>query len=105
MAANRYRLRSTAGQRAPAGPGWRWRCSTRPTSCWASPNAEILVLREDGSPCAPDEPGELVHRGALVSMGYWNDPDKTALKVASLLNQSGEFGFVLLKGSQGIEID
>lgn len=44
----------------------------------AIPNAEILVLREDGSPCAPDEPGELVHRGALVGMGYWNDPDKTA---------------------------
>jgi acyl-CoA ligase (AMP-forming) (exosortase A-associated) len=44
----------------------------------AIPNAEILVLREDGSQCVPDEPGELVHRGALVSMGYWNDPEKTA---------------------------
>ncbi len=44
----------------------------------AIPNAEILVLREDGSPCAANEPGELVHRGALVGMGYWNDADKTA---------------------------
>ncbi len=44
----------------------------------AIPNAEILVLREDGSPCAPNEPGELVHRGALVGMGYWNDPERTA---------------------------
>lgn len=44
----------------------------------AIPNAEILVLREDGSPCSPNEPGELVHRGALVGMGYWNDPEKTA---------------------------
>jgi acyl-CoA ligase (AMP-forming) (exosortase A-associated) len=44
----------------------------------AIPNAEILVLRPDGTPCAPNEPGELVHRGALVSLGYWNDPDKTA---------------------------
>nr|WP_315232552.1 acyl-CoA ligase (AMP-forming), exosortase A system-associated [uncultured Albidiferax sp.] len=44
----------------------------------AIPNAEILVLREDGSPCAPDEPGELVHRGALVGLGYWNDAEKTA---------------------------
>jgi len=44
----------------------------------AIPNAEILVLREDGSPCASNEPGELVHRGALVGMGYWNDPEKTA---------------------------
>jgi acyl-CoA ligase (AMP-forming) (exosortase A-associated) len=44
----------------------------------AIPNAEILVVRPDGSLCDPDEPGELVHRGALVSLGYWNDPQKTA---------------------------
>jgi acyl-CoA ligase (AMP-forming) (exosortase A-associated) len=44
----------------------------------AIPNAEILVLRDDGSECAPDEPGELVHRGALVALGYWNDPERTA---------------------------
>jgi acyl-CoA ligase (AMP-forming) (exosortase A-associated) len=44
----------------------------------AIPNAEILVLREDGTPCGPNEPGELVHRGALVGMGYWNDAEKTA---------------------------
>jgi acyl-CoA ligase (AMP-forming) (exosortase A-associated) len=43
----------------------------------AIPNAEVLVVREDGSLCAPGEPGELVHRGALVSMGYWNDREKT----------------------------
>ena len=51
----------------------------RPTSIGkAIPNAEVLVVREDGSECAPDEPGELVHRGALVSMGYWNDQARTA---------------------------
>ena len=44
----------------------------------AIPNAEIVVVREDGSICAPNEPGELVHRGPLVSLGYWNAPDKTA---------------------------
>lgn len=44
----------------------------------AIPNAEILVLRPDGSKCEPGEQGELVHRGALVSLGYWNDPVKTA---------------------------
>jgi acyl-CoA ligase (AMP-forming) (exosortase A-associated) len=44
----------------------------------AIPNAEVMVLRPDGSECAPGEPGELVHRGALVSLGYWNDPAKTA---------------------------
>lgn len=50
----------------------------------AIPNAEILVLRDDGTPCAPDEPGELVHRGALVGMGYWNDAEKTAERFKAL---------------------
>jgi acyl-CoA synthetase (AMP-forming)/AMP-acid ligase II len=44
----------------------------------AIPNVEVLVLREDGTECAIDEPGELVHRGALVGMGYWGDAEKTA---------------------------
>jgi len=44
----------------------------------AIPNAEILVLRPDGSRCAPGEEGELVHRGALVALGYWGDPIRTA---------------------------
>jgi acyl-CoA ligase (AMP-forming) (exosortase A-associated) len=44
----------------------------------AIPNAEILVLREDGSECDIGEQGELVHRGALVAQGYWNAPEQTA---------------------------
>jgi acyl-CoA synthetase (AMP-forming)/AMP-acid ligase II len=44
----------------------------------AIPNAEVLVVRPDGSLCGPGERGELVHRGALVAMGYWNDPERTA---------------------------
>ncbi|KQV70286.1 acyl-CoA ligase (AMP-forming), exosortase A system-associated [Rhizobium sp. Root1220] len=43
----------------------------------AIPNAEILVVRPDGSRCEPGEHGELVHRGPLVAMGYWNDPVRT----------------------------
>jgi len=44
----------------------------------AIPNTEILVVREDGSACAAGEEGELVHRGALVALGYWNDAARTA---------------------------
>lgn len=44
----------------------------------AIPNAEVLVLRPDGTRCAPGEEGELVHRGALVALGYWNDSERTA---------------------------
>ena len=63
----------------------------------AIPNAEILVLREDGTHCAPNEPGELVHRGALVGMGYWNDPEKTAERYKPLpVNAPGrEAGLIL----------
>ncbi|MDD5276321.1 MAG: acyl-CoA ligase (AMP-forming), exosortase A system-associated [Methylovulum sp.] len=53
----------------------------------AIPNADILVVREDGSLCAPHEPGELVHRGSLVAMGYWNDPEKTAERFKPAPNQ------------------
>jgi acyl-CoA ligase (AMP-forming) (exosortase A-associated) len=45
----------------------------------AVPTAEILVVRPDGSSCDPGEEGELVHRGGPhISLGYWNDPQRTA---------------------------
>lgn len=44
----------------------------------AIPNAEVLVVRPDGSLCDPGEEGELVHKGVLVTLGYWNDPARTA---------------------------
>lgn len=44
----------------------------------AIPFADVRVLRPDGSECDVDEPGELVHRGPLVSLGYWGRPDLTA---------------------------
>jgi len=44
----------------------------------AIPNAEVLVLREDGTECDIDEVGELVHKGPLVSLGYWNNAEETA---------------------------
>ena len=46
----------------------------------AIPSAEIMVVAEDGSLCAPGEVGELVHRGPLVAQGYWNDPERTAVR-------------------------
>jgi acyl-CoA ligase (AMP-forming) (exosortase A-associated) len=63
----------------------------RPTSMGkAIPNAEILVVRPDGTSCDPGEQGELVHRGALVSLGYWNDAEKTAQRFRPSPLQPGE---------------
>lgn len=44
----------------------------------AVPNVQIMVLNKEGKECGPDEEGELVHRGALISKGYWNNQEKTA---------------------------
>jgi len=64
---------------------------TRPDSIGkAIPNAEVLVLRPDGSECAADEPGELVHRGPLVGLGYWNDPATTAQRFKPLPRVAGQ---------------
>lgn len=46
----------------------------------AIPQAEVWVLRPDGTPCDPDEPGELVQRGPLVAQGYWRRPAETAAR-------------------------
>jgi acyl-CoA ligase (AMP-forming) (exosortase A-associated) len=43
----------------------------------AIPNTEILVIDRHGRECAPDEPGELVHRGPTVAMGYWGNEEAT----------------------------
>ncbi|MFC7533535.1 acyl-CoA ligase (AMP-forming), exosortase A system-associated [Actinoplanes sp. GCM10030250] len=55
----------------------------------AIPNAEVLVVRPDGSVCDPGEEGELVHRGALVALGYWNDPQRTAERFKPLPGAEG----------------
>lgn len=38
------------------------------------PEAELLVVREDGALCQPGEVGELVHAGPTIGSGYWNRP-------------------------------
>lgn len=56
----------------------------------AIPNAEVIVVREDGQLCKANEIGELVHKGSLVSLGYWNDPKTTAERFKPAPNQLHE---------------
>ena len=44
----------------------------------AMPGTDIFVLRDDLTPAAPGELGELVHRGPTVALGYLNDAESTA---------------------------
>jgi len=43
----------------------------------AVPNVDIFILNKEGRICKPGEKGEIVHRGALISRGYWNNPKAT----------------------------
>lgn len=74
----------------------------------AIPFAEVLVLRPDGREAATDEPGELVHAGPLVGQGYWQDPERTALRFrpAPAIAQSGGMavwsGDTVVRGADGL---
>ena len=52
---------------------------THPTSVGKSiPDCQVMVLDDKGDECPAHTVGELVHRGATVTKGYWKDPENTA---------------------------
>ncbi len=59
----------------------------------AIPNVEIMVINEKGEFCKPGEVGELVHRGACVSLGYWRDTKSTEerFKTISIPKYDGNY--------------
>jgi len=44
----------------------------------AIPNVWVEVINENGKICQAGEVGELIHGGACVTKGYWNNPELTA---------------------------
>ncbi|MGC2780935.1 MAG: AMP-binding protein [Bradyrhizobium sp.] len=44
------------------------------------PGVRIVVLDEDGNPCPAGKIGEIVHRGAFVSPGYWKRDGGTTFR-------------------------
>jgi acyl-CoA ligase (AMP-forming) (exosortase A-associated) len=56
-----------------------WRSSPEQGNCIgkAIPNTDIMVITKGGKEAAPGEPGELVHRGPTVALGYWGNEEAT----------------------------
>ncbi len=69
----------------------------------AIPFAEIMVVRPDGSPAVPGEPGELVHAGPLVAQGYWQDPERTAQRFRPAPNFATSGGMAVWSGDTVVE--
>jgi len=49
----------------------------------AIPSAETYIIKHGVGIAGPGEQGELVHRGPLVSLGYWGKPAETRAKIRS----------------------
>ena len=64
----------------------------------AIPRVKISVLNKEGKECEAGEQGELVHRGALISLGYWDNKDATEARIKEL--PEGANGKI--KGEKGV---
>lgn len=65
----------------------------------AVPGVTLSVLGADGRPAAPEEEGEIVHRGAGTFLGYWGDPQRTAQVLRA--DPSGGAGSTVFTGDLG----
>ena len=65
--------------------------AARPTSIGkAIPEVELYVLDDQDQDCAPNVPGQLVHRGGCIAKGYWNAPQATAERFRQIDRFPGE---------------
>jgi acyl-CoA synthetase (AMP-forming)/AMP-acid ligase II len=53
---------------------------------------DVRTLHADGSPCATDEPGEIVIRSDALMTGYWNNPAATAETLRGGFLHTGDIG-------------
>ena len=59
---------------------------------YARSGVDVAVLRDDGSPAAVGEIGEIVCRGDVVMSGYWKNPDATAATLKDGWLHTGDMG-------------
>jgi acyl-CoA ligase (AMP-forming) (exosortase A-associated) len=66
----------------------------------AIPFADVMVSDGEGRILSPGEEGELVHAGPLVAKGYWNDPERTALRFRPAPEGSRYTGIAVWSGDR-----
>ena len=59
---------------------------------YARSGVDVAVLRDDGTPAANGEIGEIVCRGDVVMSGYWNNPEATAATLRNGWLRTGDMG-------------
>jgi acyl-CoA synthetase (AMP-forming)/AMP-acid ligase II len=59
---------------------------------YARSGVDVAVLRDDGTPAAIGEIGEIVCRGDVVMSGYWNNPDATTATLQNGWLRTGDMG-------------
>ncbi|MGV0793151.1 acyl-CoA synthetase [Mycolicibacterium sp. XJ1819] len=59
---------------------------------YARSGVDVAVLREDGTPAAVGEVGEIVCRGDVVMVGYWTNPEATAKTLRHGWLHTGDMG-------------
>ena len=67
----------------------------RPGSCGPPlPGVEARVVDEADRDVAPGQPGELIFRCGTIMLGYWNQPELTALTLRGGWLHSGDIGTI-----------
>jgi len=66
-------------------------------------HSTLGIFRDDGTPCDPDEAGEIWIKGACVSPGYWKRPEATAEAFVDGWYKTGDVGRMDAQGYVSIE--
>ncbi len=55
---------------------------------------QLRVVRPDGTPASPGEPGEIEVQGPVVTPGYWRQPERTAQAFRDGWFRTGDLGYL-----------